>query len=116
MAYNLNTGRGAMTADGAIRARRMPGSIPFGIGKITDVYNGVCSEAGLESCVTADPNDVFFHIHHYKNVGDRMIQVTWPGRDGDETRLIEPGEEVDLRIPQMYIPEIRSINNGNSEA
>lgn len=103
-------------SDGNVRARKMPGSIPYGIGKITDVYNGVCSEAGLESCVTADPSDVLFYIHHFKNVGDRMIQVTWHGEDKTETRLIEPGEEVDLKIPQMYMPEIRSINNGNSEA
>lgn len=102
--------------DGNVRARKMPGSIPYGIGKITDVYNGVCSEAGLEACVTADAGDCAFHVHHFKNVGDRMIQVTWHGHDKTETRLIEPGEEIDLRIPSGYIPEIRSFNNGNSEA
>jgi hypothetical protein len=89
------------------------GDIPYGIGRVTRTFNGICSEAGLQCTISGHPDPVTNnHLYFFKNLGDRLVQISYD----NETRLLEPGEEVVLSIPAWTKPEIRNINYGNQDA
>lgn len=107
----------ARSLDGDVEPRRLDRSdIPYGIGRVTRTFNGICSEAGVQCTIANSPNPFdpagSTHLYYMKNIGDRLVMITFNG----ETRYIEPGEEVTLKIPSEYIPEVRTCNYGNQDA
>ena len=107
----------ARSLDGDVYAPRQLNrfDIPYGIGNVTRTFNGVCSEAGLQCTVSPNPNPHdptgSTHLYFFENLGDRLVMVSYDG----ETRYIEPGEKVTLKIPSHHIPEIRTCNYGQAD-
>jgi hypothetical protein len=86
----------------------------YSVGKyVTNTFNAICSEAGVECTVTMDPND-YQLLYYFRNVGDRLVKIEW----NNEVRFIEPGESVTLKANTILIdspsalPNITPLNNG----
>ena len=90
--------------------------VPHGIGHVTRTFNAVCSEAGVQCSVSpnANPFDPIGsnHIYYFENLGDQLVMVSYCG----ETRYIEPGEKVALKVPSDHVPEVRTCNYGDPDA
>lgn len=82
---------------------------------VTQYFNALCAETGVQCTVTMDPND-FRQLFHFKNTGDRLVKIEHAG----DKRFLEPGEQVTLAVPEASymlndntaLPKITALNGG----
>lgn len=79
---------------------------------MTDVFNAICTEEGVQCTVQMCPQ-TFRQMYIFTNFGDRLVKIEW----NEEVRFIEPGESVTLYTDsslKQHLPLIKALNNGTS--
>lgn len=78
-------------------------------GRFTEAFHKICTRAGVECTVTADPCD-YGVIYQFKNFGDRLVRISHES----EAIYLEPGEVGGLKVKSSrdVAPEVVALNNG----
>src|SRR6266478_641556 len=88
-------------------------NVPNGIGRVSTVYNTLCTQVGLQSTVRMDPSD-WKTTYDFKNVGNMLIRIRWNESKQTHEILLEPGEMTTLKLGSSLdqaecYPEIKAF-------
>jgi hypothetical protein len=93
--------------------------LPMGTGRVTNYYNQLCKQVGLQSCVRMDPTD-WKQIYDFVNVGKMLIRIRWFESKQQHEILLEPGERTTLKLGgnldrEAAYPEIKAFRYGDDD-
>ena len=93
--------------------------IPRGVGRVSTLFNKMCSETGLQAAVMMDPFD-YKTRYDFKNVGQMLVRIRWVESKQNHEILLEPGEGTTFKLSgnldqEQFYPEIKAFRYGNDE-